>query len=368
MALNKLAKSLQCHMLPNYFVKDRNLLQTVHKDSSEAMSDALARVITNPISSLANSPKVMGRLELAMSAGPEEQGYSKLVKLLRERSESPEKQDELRDLLKFHLYNLGLSLMIGEPDTAQKGLEYIQCVVDILKTTGKCTNALELLCNSLVSCLERGDDELAASRLVSMRILGFSDDGILSVLNTATGGNEIGAHLYHNAGCLYHAQAYGDSDDELTPNDEQLSHAETMLKKAVALQPDKASHRVELGMFLYRNDRFEEAILSAKEGIQETKSSGELEYLGYDKSEEITLDGNLAQHVQQNGSIQAPALVFAYYVQVACLEELNRKDEAMGLMASYRAACSDPRKTNSKDDSMVLFNFSCLLLKIPGIN
>ena len=309
----------------------------------------------------------MERLKLVMSAGPEEQGYSKLVALLRERSESPEKENELRDLLKFHLYNIGLSMMIGEPDTAQKGLEYIQCVVDILKTTRKCTNALELLCNSLVSCVVRGDDDLAAPRLVSMRILGFSDDGILSALNTATGSDEVGAHLYHNAGCFYHSQAYGDSDGELTPNDEQLSHAETMLKKAVALQPDNAGNYVELSMFLYRNDRFEEAISFAKEGIRQSTTSEQLEYLGYDKSEEITLDGNLAQHVQQNGSIQAPALTFAYYVQVACLEELNRKDEAMELMASYKAACSDPRKTNSKDDSMVLFNFSCLLLKITGI-
>lgn len=365
MALNKLAKCLRGHLLPNYFLRQGNLLQTVPKDSCEAMSNELMKVISSPVLSFTNSSKIMEHLELVMSAGPREKGCNKLIALLREHDGSPEKEGELKDLLKFHFYNLGLSLLNGEPETAQKGLDYIQCVVAILKTVGKCTNALELLCNYLVSCSARGDDRHAAARLVSMRILGFLDEEILSVLHDATGSNELGAHLCHNAGCRYHVQAYGDSDDGLTVNKEHLSHAETMLKKSVDLQPDKASHHVELSMFLYRNDRFDEAISFAKRGVQESASSEMLECLEYDTSEEITLDGNLGHHVQQNGFVRAPALVFAYYVQVACLEELNRKEEALQLMASYKSACSDSRKTVCEDDSMVLFHFSCLLLKIP---
>jgi len=367
-ALNRLVKFLQCYTLPNYFVRERNLLQTVPKEDCEMLSGALKGVIANPIHCFANSPKVMGRLESVLSASPEEQGYSKLVVLLREFDGcSPGKVDALKDLLKFHFNNLGLTLLIGEPETAQKGLEYIQCVVDILKGAGKNTNALELLCNFLVRSTERGDGDMAPSRLVSMRILGFPDDEIISALSKATGSTELAAHLYNNAGCFYHAQAYNDSDDPFEPIGELLSHAEAVLRKAVDLQPDKASHHVELSMFLYRNDRFEEAISAAKRGIPESKSSDTLEYLEYGKSEELTLDGNLGYHVQQNGSIEAPALVFAYYVLVACLEELDRKDEALQLMSSYKAACEDPRKSSCKDDSMVLFNFSCLLLKITEI-
>lgn len=70
-------------------------------------------------------------------------------------------------------------------------------------------------------------------------------------------------------------------------------------------------------------------------------------------------------HLQQNDTVKAPALVFDYYVLVACLEELDRKDEALKLIDSYKEACSDPRKT-SEDDAQVLFNYSCLLLKIVG--
>ena len=367
MALNKLEKCLRSHLLPNYFVRKGNLLQTVPKDSCDAMSNELMNVISSPVLSFANSSKIVERLELVMSAGPREKGCSKLIALLREQDGSPEKEDELKDLLKFHFYNLGLSLLNGEPETAQKGLDYIQCVVAILKTVGKCTNALQLLCNYLVSCSARGDDRSAATRLVSMRILGFLDDEVLSALHNATDSNELGAHLCHNAGCLYHARAHEVSDDRLTVKKEQLSHAETMLKKAVDLQPGKASHHAELSMFLYRNDRFDEAISFAKRGVQESASSEVLECLEYDTSEEITLDGNLGHHVQQNGFIRAPALVFAYYVQVACLEELNRKEEALQLMASYKSACSDSRKTVCEDDSMVLFRFSCLLLKDPVI-
>lgn len=367
MALNKLQKCLRDHLLPNYFVRQGNLLQMVPKDSCDAMSNELMNVISSPVLSLANSSKIMERLELVMSAGPKEKGCSKLITLLREQDGSTEKKDELNDLLKFHFYNLGLSLMNGEPETAQKGLDYIQSVVAILKTVGKCTNALELLCNSLVSCSARGDDRLAAARLVSMRILGFLDDEVISTLHDATGSNELGAHLCHNAGCLYHTQAYVVSGDGLTVNKEHLSHAETMLKKAVDLEPGKASHHAEFSMFLYRNDRFDEAISFAKRGVQESASSEVLDCLEYDTSEEITLDGNLGYHVQQNGFIRAPALVFAYYVQVACLEELNRKDEALQLMDSYKSACSDSRKTHCEDDSMVLFRFSCLLLKVPVI-
>lgn len=365
MALEKLAKCLRDHLLPNYFVREGNLLQTVPKDSCEAMSNALMDVIVDPISNLVNSSKVMERLEGVMSAGPNEKGCGKLITLLKEQDGSPEKEGELKDLLKFHFYNLGLSLMNGEPETAQKGLDYILCVVAILKTVGKCTSAQELLCNSLISYSARGDDRLAAARLISMRILGFVDDEILSALHDATGSNELGANLCHNAGCLYHDKAYTDSDDGFTPNKAQLSHAETMLKRSVDLQPDNTSHLVELSMFLYRNDRFEEAISVAKRGVKKSMSSEMLEYLEYDKSDELTLDGNIGQHVQQNGLIRAPALVFAYYVQVACLEELDREDEALQFMASYKSACSDPRKTISVDDSMVLFRFSCLLLKMP---
>ena len=323
MALNKVEKCLRGHLLPNYFVRQGNLLQMVPKDSCDAMSNELMNVISSPVLSLANSSKIMERLELVMSAGPKER--------------------------------------------AQKGLDYIQSVVAILKTVGKCTNALELLCNSLVSCSARGDDRLAAARLVSMRILGFLDDEVLSALYDATGSNELGAHLWHNAGCRYHAQAYVVSEDGLTVNKEHLSHAETMLKKAVDLEPGKASHHAELSMFLYRNDRFDEAISFAQRGVQESASSEVLDCLEYDTNEEITLDGNLGHHVQKNGFIRAPALVFAYYVQVACLEELNRKDEALQLMDSYKSACSDSRKTHCEDDSMVLFRFSCLLLKVPVI-
>lgn len=74
MALEKLAKCLRDHLLPNYFVREGNLLQTVPKDSCEAMSNALMDVIVDPISNLVNSSKVMERLEGVMSAGPNEKG------------------------------------------------------------------------------------------------------------------------------------------------------------------------------------------------------------------------------------------------------------------------------------------------------
>ena len=365
-AIERLARFLQCYMLPNYFVKQRNLLQAISKESCELMSKELIKITQKPISSLANSPKLTKCIESMLSLAPEEYQYSKLITLLKELPSCPEKKNDLKDFLKFHFHNLGVVLM-KNPKTAQKGLEYIQCVVDILKVTGKCTNALELLCNSLVSFSARGDEEGAACHLVSMRSLGFSDQEIISALMKATNGIELPAHLFHNAGCFYHAQAYENSVDGADPNEELLSHAEVVLKKAVELQPSNASHHVELSMFLYRNDRFEEAIDAAKQGVTLSKSSEVLSYLEYGKSEEITLDGNLGYHVQQNDAVQAPAVVFAYYVLVACLEELDRKDEALQLMDSFKTACSDPRKTNGNDDSLVLFNYSCLLLKIPKV-
>lgn len=367
--IRRLASFLQCYALPNYFVKQRNLLQTVSKESCEVMSKALMEFTEKPISSLVNSPDLglMKCIESVLSLAPkEDESYSKLIALLRELDSSPEKKSDLKMFLKYHFINLGLTLMM-DPKGAQKGLEFIQCVVEILKGFGKRTNALELLCNSLVTCSVRGDEEVGtASRLVSMRCLGFSDEEIISTLMKSTGDCfEVPANLYHNAGCVYHARAYEDSFDE--PDEGLLCQAEEMLKKAVDLQPDSACHHVELSMFLYRNDRFEEAITSAKQGIEESRSSEELEDLGYDKSEETTLDGNLGYHVQHNDVIQAPALVFAYYVLVTCLVELDRKDEALPLMESYKTACCDPRKTNSNDDSLVLFNYSCLRLKIPKV-
>ncbi|KAJ7371036.1 hypothetical protein OS493_028198 [Desmophyllum pertusum] len=325
------------------------------------MSIALMEFTEKPISSLANSPDLglMKCIESVLSLAPkEDESNSKLITLLRELDSSPEKKRDLKMFLKYHFINLGLTLMM-DPKGAQKGLEFIQCVVEILKGFGKRTNALELLCNSLVTCSVRGDEEVGtASRLVSMRCLGFSDEEIISTLMKSTADSiELPANLYHNAGCVCHARAYEDSFDE--PDEGLLCQAEEMLKKAVDLQPDSACHHVELSMFLYRNDRFEEAITSAKQGIEESRSSEELEDIGYDKSEETTLDGNLGYHVQHNDVIQAPALVFAYYVLVTCLVELDRKDEALPLMESYKTACCDPRKTNRINRFFIFFIENC---------
>lgn len=156
----------------------------------------------------------------------------------------------MKRYLKFHFYNLGLALM-EKPETTQKGLEYIQCVVQILKETAKCPNALELLCNSLVNSSVRGDEEAAVLHLISMQNLGFSDQEILSTLMEATNGIEFPANLIHNAGCLWHAQAYEHSSDGTNPREEELSHAEVMLKRPVKLQLSEASHHVELCMFFF---------------------------------------------------------------------------------------------------------------------
>lgn len=93
------------------------------------------------------------------------------------------------------------------PETAQKGLEYTQCIVLILKVTEKCPNALELLCNnSLVNSSLFGDEEAAAWCLISMQ-------EIISTLMEATNGIELLANLFHNAGFLWHAQAFEYSSD-----------------------------------------------------------------------------------------------------------------------------------------------------------
>lgn len=84
-------------------------------------------------------------------------------------------------------------------------------------------------------------------------------------------------------------------------------------------------------------------------GVYWGNSSEALDFLEYGKSKEATLDGNLGYHLQQNDTVKAPALVFDYYVLVACLEELDRKDEALKLIDSYKEACSDPRKTSEDD-------------------
>lgn len=362
-AIERLARFLQCYELPNYFVKQRNHLQAIPRESCEVISKELIQITRKPISSLANSPKLIKHIESILSNALEEYGYSKFIALLKELPSCPEKKNDLKELLKYHFYNLGLALM-KNPKTAPKGLEYMECVVHILKGIGNQTNAFELLCNSLVNSLRRGDVESAAWRLISMRSLGFSDHEIISTLMKATDGIELPANLFHNSGCFYHVQAY--ENDVTDPNEELLAQAEVMFSKAAELQPTNVSHQVELSMFLYRNDRFEEAIEAAKQGLTLSKSSEELEYLGYGKSEEITLDGNLGYHVQQHDAVQAPALMFAYYVLVACLVELDRNDEALQLMDSYKTACSDPRRTNDNDDSLLLFNYSCLLLKIPG--
>lgn len=360
-AIKRLARFLQCHELPNYFVKQSNHLQAIPRESCEVISKELIQITNMPISSLANSPKLIKRIESISSNALEEYGYNKFNALLKELPSCPEKKNDLKKFLKYHFYNLGLALM-KSPKTAPKGLEYMECVVHILKGIGKHTNGFELLCNSLVNFLQRGDVEGAAWQMISMRSLGFSDHEIISTLMKATNGIELPANLFHNSGCFYHAQAY-----ENDPNEELLAQAEVMFNKATELQPTNASHHIELSMFLYRNDRFEEALEAAKQGLTLSKSSEELEYLEYGKSEEITLDGNLGYHVQQHDAIQAPALVFAYYVLVACLVELDRNDEALQLMDSYKTACSDPCRTNDNDDSLVLFNYSCLLLKIPGV-
>lgn len=82
--------------------------------------------------------------------------------------------------MKFHFYNIGLALM-ENPETAQKGLEYTQCIVLILKGTENCPNASELLCNSLVNSSLCGDEEAAAWCLISMQ-------EIISTLMEATSG------------------------------------------------------------------------------------------------------------------------------------------------------------------------------------
>ena len=364
--IERLTKCLQSYMLPNYFVIQRNHLQEISKESCAIISKELTQIMQKPVLALANSPKLTKCIESIYSQAPKKYGYSTLIALLKDFHSSPDK-NVLNDFLKYHLYNLGLMLM-ENPKTAQKGIEYIECVVQILKGTGKQTNAYELLCDSIVQCQRRhgdGDAEAAACRLISMRSLGFSDQEVIATLTKATNGIDLPASLFHNAGCFYHVQAY--EDDVTEPNGELLNHAEMMLKKSVELQPTNASHYVELSMFLYRNDRFDEAIEAAKQGITCSKTSKVLKYLGYGQSEEITLDGNLGHHIQQNDTIEAPALIFAYYVLVACLEELHREDEALKFMDSYRTACGDPCKAIDEDDSLVLYNYSCLLLKLPGV-
>ncbi|PFX14071.1 Protein mab-21 [Stylophora pistillata] len=364
--IERLTKCLQSYTLPNYFVIQRNHLKEISKESCAIISKELMQIMQKPLLALANSPKLTKCIESLLSQAPEKFGYSTLLALLKEFHSSPDK-NVLSDFLKYHLYNLGLVLM-KNPRTAQKGIEYIECVVQILKGTGKQTNAHELLCNSIVQCLRRngdGDAEAAACRLISMRSLGFSDQEVIATLTKATNGIDLPASLFHDAGCFYHVQAY--EDDVTEPNGELLTHAEMMLKKSVELQPTSASHHVELSMFLYRNDRFDEAIEAAKQGITCSEASKVLKYLGYGRSEEITLDGNLGYHIQRNDTIKAPALIFAYYVLVACLEELRREDEALQFMNSYKTACGDPRKEVGEDDSLVLYNYSCLLLKLPGV-
>lgn len=362
--IKRLARFLQCYELPNYFVKQRNHLQAIPRESCEVISKELIQITKKPISSLANSPKLAKHIESISSNAREEYGYSKFIELLKEVPSCPEKKNDLKEFLKYHFYNLGRALM-RNPKTAPKGLEYMECVVHIWKGIGNHTNAFELLCNSLLDFLRCGDVEEAAWRFISMRSLGFSDHEIISTLMKATDGIELPANLFHNSGRFYHAEAY--KNDFFNPNEELLTQAEVMFNKAIELQPTSASHHIELGMFLYRNDRFEDAIEAAKQALTLSKSSEELEYLEYGKSEEITLDGNLGYHVQQHDGIQAPALVFAFYVLVTCLVELDRNDEALQLMDSYKTACSDPRRTNGNDDSLVLFNYSCLLRKTPGV-
>ena len=96
-------------------------------------------------------------------------------------------------------------------------------------------------------------------------------------------------------------------------------------------------------------------------GVYWGNSSEALDFLEYGKSKEAALDG---YHLQQNGTVKAP--VFSYYVMVSYMEELYRKDEALKLIDSYKAACSNPLKTSDNDYAWVLFNFSCLLPKVVG--
>lgn len=98
-------------------------------------------------------------------------------------------------------------------------------------------------------------------------------------------------------------------------------------------------------------------------GVYWGNSSEALDFLEYGKSKDAALDG---YHLQQNGTVKAPALVFSYYVMVSYLEELYRKDEALKLIDSYQAVCSNPLKTSDNDYAWVRFKFSCLLPKVVG--
>ena len=98
-------------------------------------------------------------------------------------------------------------------------------------------------------------------------------------------------------------------------------------------------------------------------GVFWGNSSEALDFLEYGKSKEAALDG---YHLQQNGTVKAPALVFSCYVMLSYLEELYRKDEALKLIDSYQAVCSNPLKTSDNDYAWVRFKFSCLLPKVVG--
>lgn len=94
--------------------------------------------------------------------------------------------------------------MNGELEMVQKGLDYIQFVVVILKIVGKCINVLELFCNFFVSCFVCGDDRFVVVCLVFMRIFGFLDDEVFLVLYDVIGSNELGVYFCYNVGCQYY--------------------------------------------------------------------------------------------------------------------------------------------------------------------